>query len=280
MKPFGRRIEDSPTPQIAPSPPRGVPTAVVPQDIGLQLRLRAKIMEQLDSGAVAEMRPEALRAELEPVIHEIADKERVQLSARDQAQLAQELTDDMVGFGPLEPLLRNDSISDIMVNGPETVFIEISGKLQKSSVRFRDAEHAAMVAQKMVATIGRRVDESSPLCDARLPDGSRVNVIFPPLALDGPCISIRKFTKKKLDFTAMVANGSMVAPVARLLEIAARCRLNILVSGGTGSGKTTLLNALSRLISHDERVITIEDAAELQLQQPHVVRLETRTANL
>ncbi len=234
----------------------------------------------MNSGAVAEMRPDALRAELEPVIHEIADKERVQLSARDQAQLAQELTDDMVGFGPLEPLLRNDSISDIMVNGPETVFIEISGKLQKSSVRFRDAEHAAMVAQKMVATIGRRVDELSPLCDARLPDGSRVNVIFPPLALDGPCISIRKFTKKKLDFTAMVANGSMVAPVARLLEIAARCRLNILVSGGTGSGKTTLLNALSRLISHDERVITIEDAAELQLQQPHVVRLETRTANL
>jgi pilus assembly protein CpaF len=280
MRSFGRRIEESASPQIAPSPPRRVSAAVVPQDVGLQLRLRAKIMEQLDSGAVAEMRPEALRAELEPVIHEIADKERVQLSARDQAQLAQELTDDMVGFGPLEPLLRNDAISDIMVNGPETVFIEVAGKLQKSSVRFRDAEHAAMVAQKMVATIGRRVDESSPLCDARLPDGSRVNVIFPPLALDGPCISIRKFTKKKLDFSAMVANGSMVPSVARLLEIAARCRLNILVSGGTGSGKTTLLNALSRLISHDERVITIEDAAELQLQQPHVVRLETRTANL
>jgi pilus assembly protein CpaF len=132
----------------------------------------------------------------------------------------------------------------------------------------------------MVATIGRRVDESSPLCDARLPDGSRVNVILPPLALDGPCISIRKFTKKKLDFAAMVANGSMVPAVARLLEIAARCRCNILISGRTGSGKTTLLNALSRMISHDERVVTIEDAAELQLQQPHVVRLETRTENL
>jgi pilus assembly protein CpaF len=137
-----------------------------------------------------------------------------------------------------------------------------------------------MVAQKMVATIGRRIDESSPLCDARLPDGSRVNVIFPPLALDGPCISIRKFTKKKLDFAAMVKNGSMIPAVARLLEMAARCRCNILISGGTGSGKTTLLNALSRLISHDERVVTIEDAAELQLQQPHVVRLETRTPNL
>jgi pilus assembly protein CpaF len=217
---------------------------------------------------------------LEPLIHQIAGQDRVQLSARDQAQLAQELTDDMIGFGPLEPLLRDDSISDIMVNGPDAVFIEVRGKLQKSTVRFRDSAHAAMVAQKMVATIGRRVDESSPLCDARLPDGSRVNVIFPPLALDGPCISIRKFAKKKLDFTSMVANGSMVPAVARLLEIAARCRLNILVSGGTGSGKTTLLNALSRMISPDERVVTIEDAAELQLQQPHVVRLETRTANL
>src|SRR5262249_20191038 len=156
-----------------------------------------------DLNAVAEMPSHALRAELEPVINEIADKERVQLSARDQAQLAQELTDDMVGFGPLEPLLRDDSISDIMVNGPDTVFIAVAGKLKRSNVRFRDAEHAAMVAQKMVATIGRRVDESSPLCDARLPDGSRVNVIFPPLALDGPCISIRKFTKKKLDFAGM-----------------------------------------------------------------------------
>jgi pilus assembly protein CpaF len=278
MKPFGLRLAQAAPdkPIVRPSPAAGTAAP----DIALQLRLRAKIMEQLDSGTVAEMPPEVLRAELEPVIHKIADQERVQLSARDQTQLAQELTDDMVGFGPLEPLLRDDSISDIMVNGPDTVFIEIRGKLQKSTVRFRDAEHAAMVAQKMVGTIGRRVDESSPLCDARLPDGSRVNVIFPPLALDGPCISIRKFTKKKLDFAAMVANGSLVPAVARMLEIAARCRCNILISGGTGSGKTTLLNALSRLISHDERVVTIEDAAELQLQQPHVVRLETRTANL
>jgi pilus assembly protein CpaF len=248
--------------------------------MSLQLRLRAKIMEQLDSRAVAEMPANALRAELEPVIHEIAGKEKVQLSAKDQFQMAQDLTDDMVGFGPLEPLLRDESISDIMVNGPYTVFVEVAGKLRKTNVRFRDSEHAALVAQKMVAMIGRHVDESSPLCDARLLDGSRVNVILPPLALDGPCISIRKFTKKKLDFAGMVANGSMVPAAARLLEIAARCRCNILISGGTGSGKTTLLNALSRMISHDERVVTIEDAAELQLQQPHVVRLETRTSNL
>ncbi len=279
MKAFGRRLEAVPSVEMAPAP-RSAPVAPTPTDVSLQLRLRARIMEQLDSGAVAEMPPEVLRAELEPVIHEIAGKERVQLSAKDQFQLAQDLTDDMIGFGPLEPLLRDDSISDIMVNGPDTVFVERAGKLQKSTVRFRDGQHAIMVAQKMVATIGRRVDESSPLCDARLPDGSRVNVILPPLALDGATISIRKFTKKKLDFAAMVANGSMVPPVARLLEIAARCRCNILISGGTGSGKTTLLNALSRMIAHDERVVTIEDAAELQLQQPHVVRLETRTANL
>jgi pilus assembly protein CpaF len=284
MKPFGRREEETRvvelvTPSLRKTADPAIAAVAAPA-AGLQLQLRAKIMEQLDPSAISRMTPEALRTELEPVIHQIATQERVQLTAKDQARLAQELTDDMVGFGPLEPLLRDDTISDIMVNGPDAVFVERRGKLQKSHVRFRDAEHAAMVAQKMVATIGRRVDESSPLCDARLPDGSRVNVIFPPLALDGPCISIRKFTKKKLDFAAMVENGSMIAAVARLLEIAARSRCNILISGGTGSGKTTLLNALSRMISTDERVVTIEDAAELQLQQPHVVRLETRTANL
>jgi pilus assembly protein CpaF len=263
-------------PAVQPLSPRSTRLS----DDSIMTRLRGKIMAQLESGVVAEMSPDVLRGELEPLIHNIADRERVQLSARDQEKLAQELTDDMVGFGPLEPLLRDDSISDIMVNGPNTVFIEVRGKLQRSTVRFRDAEHAAIVAQKMVATIGRRVDESSPICDARLADGSRVNVIFPPLALDGPCISIRKFTKQKLDFSAMVQNASMQPAVARLLEIAARCRLNILISGGTGSGKTSLLNALSRTISPEERIVTIEDAAELQLQQPHVVRLETRVANL
>lgn len=278
MRQFGRRLEDVPLVEGTARP--AAETAVAKPDVGLQLRLRSKIMEHLDSSVIAEMSPDVLRHELEPVIHQIADLERVQLSALDQAQLAQDLTDDMIGFGPLEPLLRDDSISDIMVNGPNAVFIEVAGKLKKSPMHFRDTDHAATVAQKMVATVGRRIDESSPLCDARLPDGSRVNVIFPPLALDGPCISIRKFTKKKLDFAGMVENGSMVPAVAHLLEIAARSRCNILISGGTGSGKTTLLNALSRWISHDERVITIEDAAELQLQQPHVVRLETRTANL
>lgn len=277
MKPFGRLTDADPYETVAQ--PRS-PHLTTLSDEGIMARLRGKIMAELESVVVAEMAPDVLRDELEPLIHSIADRERVQLSARDQAKLAQELTDDMVGFGPLEPLLRDDSISDIMVNGPDTVFIEVRGKLQRSTVRFRNAEHAAVVAQKMVATIGRRVDESSPICDARLADGSRVNVIFPPLALDGPCISIRKFAKQKLELSGMVQNGSMAPAVARLLEIAARCRLNILVSGGTGSGKTSMLNALSRMIAPDERIITIEDAAELQLRQPHVIRLETRMANL
>jgi pilus assembly protein CpaF len=277
MKPFGRLTDTMP---VEPVAPQRLPQAATPFEDSVMARLRGKIMAQIESGVVAEMAPDVLRGELEPLIHSIADRERVQLSARDQAKLAQELTDDMVGFGPLEPLLRDDAISDIMVNGPDTVFIEVRGKLQKSNVRFRNAEHVATVAQKMVATIGRRVDESSPICDARLVDGSRVNVIFPPLALDGPCISIRKFSAHKLDFAGMVLNGSMLSTVARLLEIAARCRLNILISGGTGSGKTSLLNALSHTISADERIVTIEDAAELQLRQPHVVRLETRVANL
>jgi pilus assembly protein CpaF len=204
----------------------------------------------------------------------------MEISATDQALLAQELVDDMLGFGPLEELLRDDSISDIMVNGPDNIFIETKGRLTRARIRFRNAAHVASIAQKMASSVGRRVDESSPLVDCRLPDGSRVNVVFPPLALDGPCISIRKFAKRKVDLQSMIEFGSLSAPLARVLEIAARCRLNIVVSGGTGSGKTTMMNAMSRLIDHGERIVTIEDAAELQLQQPHVVRLETRPSNL
>ena len=184
------------------------------------------------------------------------------------------------GFGPLEALLNDDGIADIMVNGPNTVFIERDGKLSRADIRFRDEEHLYRVCQRIAAGVGRRVDEASPLVDARLKDGSRVNIVLPPLALDGPCLSIRKFAKRKLDFNRMVQTGSIAAPVARLLEIAGRARLNVIVSGGTGSGKTTLLNAMSRLIDPGERIVTIEDAAELQLQQPHVVRLETRPASL
>ncbi|MDJ0391277.1 CpaF family protein [Roseomonas sp. E05] len=274
MKTFGRRSETAP-PLASAAPVNPAPSREVPL-----LRLRSQVMERVDPVVAAELSAPALRSQLEAIVHEVADRDRLELSAREQARLAEELTHDMVGYGPLEPLLQDDSISDIMVNGPDRVFVEVRGKMRPSDVRFRDAAQVANIAQKMAAAVGRRVDESSPLLDCRLADGSRVNVVFPPLALDGPCLSIRKFSKSKIDFTAMVANGSMIPQVARVLEVAARCRLNMVVSGGTGSGKTTMMNALSRLIDPDERIVTIEDAAELQLQQPHVVRLETRPPNL
>ncbi len=252
-----------------------------PRGAGAELAqgLRERVLKSIDSAAAAELSAAALRRQFEQVVHQIASDERIEISAREQARIAEELANDMAGYGPLEKLLRDDGVTDIMVNGPSRVFVERRGKLELTDIRFRDNDHVATVAQKIAGAVGRRIDESSPMVDARLADGSRVNVIFPPLALDGPCLSIRKFSRHRLDLNGLVANGSMTAPIARLLGIAARCRLNILVSGGTGSGKTTLLNAMSRLIDEGERIVTIEDAAELQLQQPHVVRLETRPAN-
>ncbi len=242
--------------------------------------LRAYVMERIDPVAAAALPMRELRQQIEALLHAQANRDRMDLSARDQAAMAEKLAQDMLGYGPLEPLLADDTVDDIMVNGPERVFVERQGMLQRVPVRFRDSAQVASIAQKMAATIGRRIDESSPLVDCRLADGSRVNVVFPPLALDGPYISIRKFARKRLDFQGMVQVGSMSQQVARLLEVAARARLNVLISGGTGSGKTTLLNAMSRMIDMRERIVTIEDAAELQLQQVHVVRMETRPPNL
>jgi len=255
--------------------PTGVPMAEAPL-----ARLREQVLERVDPVVAAELPPAQLREQLEALVHELADRARIEISAREQQQIAEELAHDMVGYGPLELLLQDETINDIMVNGPDKIFVERFGKLELVDMRFRSAAQVAAIAQKMAATVGRRVDESSPLVDCRLPDGSRVNVVFPPLALDGPTISIRKFAKKKIDFARMVEFRSMSPNVARVLEIAARCRLNVVISGGTGSGKTTLMNAMSRMIDHGERIVTIEDAAELQLQQPHVVRLETRPPNL
>jgi pilus assembly protein CpaF len=185
-----------------------------------------------------------------------------------------------LGLGPLEPLLADEAITDIMINGPKQVYVEKKGKLVVTDVVFRDNAHLMNIAQRIVTRVGRRVDETTPLCDARLPDGSRVNVIIPPLAIDGASISIRKFSKKSITIDRMVETRNISREMGVILKIAAACRLNILISGGTGSGKTTLLNAMSRMIDTSERIVTIEDAAELQLQQPHVVRLETRPANL
>jgi pilus assembly protein CpaF len=243
-------------------------------------RLRQLCLAEVDPSAVADLPPDRLAVEMSRIVGDIADREKIRLSGAEQRTLAEELAHDMVGFGPLASLLDDDTITDIMVNGYARIFIEQRGKLTLSPVTFRDNAHVATIAQRIATGVGRRVDESSPLVDARLPDGSRVNIVFPPLALDGPCLSIRKFARRRIGFAQLVENGSMCAALARCLEVAARCRLNVLISGGTGSGKTTLLNAMSRLIDHGERVVTVEDAAELQLQQPHVVRLETRPANL
>jgi pilus assembly protein CpaF len=242
--------------------------------------LRALCLARLDPAAVAALSSERLAADIERLISEIASNRRIQLNAREQHVLAGELVHDMLGLGPLEPLLEDDGIADIMVNGPNRIFIERNGRVSLSTARFRDVAHLAGICQRIATAVGRRVDESSPMVDARLKDGSRVNIVFLPLALDGPYVSIRKFRKKGIDFAKLVEYGAMTAQIARLLEISAQARLNVVISGGTGSGKTTLLNAMSRLIEHTERVVTVEDAAELQLQQPHVVRLETRPASL
>lgn len=242
--------------------------------------LRERVIEQIEPAAAASVSRDVLRRQIEEIIHGIANQERLELSGREQLQLADEITDDMTGYGPLRPLLLDQTINDIMVNGPSNIYVERAGKLERVAVRFRDNEHIVSVAQKVAAQVGRRVDESSPMVDCRLLDGSRVNIILPPLAIHSPCISIRKFPSRRLTIAGMIENGTMTPAIGQLLEIASRARLNVLVSGGTGSGKTTLLNAMSQFIDHSERIVTIEDAAELQLQQPHVISLETRPASL
>ncbi len=242
--------------------------------------LRALCLAQLDPAVVATTPEEELLPEIEKLVSEMATERRVQLNGREQLQLAGDLVHDMLGLGPLEPLIDDETVNDILINGPDKIFVERRGKLELSSTRFRDTEHLVNVCHRIASDIGRHVDESSPMVDARLKDGSRVNIVLSPIALDGPYVSIRKFGHKTIDFARLIGFGAMTPPVARVLEIAAKCRLNIIISGGTGSGKTTLLNALSHMIAPDERIVTVEDAAELKLQQPHVVRMETRPANL
>jgi pilus assembly protein CpaF len=238
------------------------------------------VMERIDTEVAAKLKREELSRQLGGVVAEVLTEQRIQLNQTEQRDLVTVLLNDMLGFGPLEPLLADETINDIMVNGPKQVYVERKGKLELTDVRFRENAHVMAIATRIVTMIGRRVDESTPLVDARLPDGSRVNIIVPPLAIDGPSISIRKFSKKGITLDVMMKQDNISAQMAVVLKIAARSRLNILISGGTGSGKTTLLNAMSQMIDAGERIVTIEDAAELQLQQPHVVRLETRPPNL
>jgi pilus assembly protein CpaF len=238
------------------------------------------LIDAIDLTQLAQLDREAARDEIRDIVNEIIALKDVVMSIAEQEELLEDICNDVLGYGPLEPLLARDDIADIMVNGSTTVFIEVNGKMQKTGVRFRDNSQLLNICQRIVSQVGRRVDEASPICDARLADGSRVNVIVPPLAIDGPALTIRKFKKDRLKLTDLVRFNSITPEGATILEIIGRVRCNVLISGGTGSGKTTLLNGLTGYIDHDERIITCEDAAELQLQQPHTVRLETRPPNL
>jgi pilus assembly protein CpaF len=238
------------------------------------------LIETIDLTQLAQLDSESARDEIRDIVAEIISIKNVVMSIAEQEALLDDICNDVLGYGPLEPLLARDDIADVMVNGANNVFIEVNGKISKTGIRFRDNGQLMNICQRIVSQVGRRVDESSPICDARLPDGSRVNVIVPPLAIDGPTLTIRKFKKDKLKLSNLVEFGSVSPAGAKILQIIGACRANILISGGTGSGKTTLLNTLTAFIDPSERVITCEDAAELQLQQPHVVRLETRPPNL
>jgi pilus assembly protein CpaF len=246
----------------------------------LKTQVFSALIDTIDVAQLGKMSLEQARTEIGAIVKDIITAKKVVLSITEQDDLLQDICDDVLGYGPLEPLLARDDIADIMVNGADTVYIEVGGKMQKTDIRFRDNAQLLNICQRIVSQVGRRVDESSPICDARLADGSRVNAIVFPLAIDGPSLTIRKFKKDKLTLDDLVKFGSITPQGAEILEIIGKVRCNVIVSGGTGSGKTTLLNCLTRYIEPGERIVTCEDAAELQLQQPHVVRLETRPPNL
>ncbi len=265
-------------------PPQVAPPIVVDsrseQYYEIKTTIFNALIDTIDLAQLAQLDAESAREEIRDIVNEIIAIKNVVMSIAEQEQLLQDICNDVLGYGPLEPLLARDDIADIMVNGAERVFIEVAGKVQLTNIRFRDNAQLMNICQRIVSQIGRRVDESSPICDARLPDGSRVNVIAPPLSIDGPALTIRKFKKDKLKMDDLVRFGSISKEGAMVLNVIGNSRCNVLISGGTGSGKTTLLNTMTAFIEIDERVITCEDAAELQLQQPHVVRLETRPPNL
>jgi pilus assembly protein CpaF len=239
-----------------------------------------RLLERVDPEAAATLSKDELAEEFRPIIGEVLAELKITLNRREQFALEKVLVDELLGLGPLEELLADPAVSDIMVNGPDQCFVERKGKLELAQIQFRDEEHLFQIAQRIVNKVGRRVDQTTPLADARLQDGSRVNVIIPPLSLRGTAISIRKFSEKPITLDLMTGFGSMSEKMATLLKIAGASRMNVVISGGTGSGKTTMLNALSKMIDPGERVITIEDAAELRLQQPHWLPLETRPPNL
>jgi len=284
---FGRRSTDIPASvsETKHSEPPPITKAdempkVNPELLGTKEKLYGLLMEQIDLTTASKLTRDDLKRQIIDLIGEIVMEQKLLINHLEQQHLANQIIDDMLGLGPLEPLLQDESITDIMINGAYQIYVERKGKLTLTDIKFRDDQHVMSIAQRIVTAVGRRVDETSPICDARLLDGSRVNVIAPPLAIKGCSISIRKFSQKKITLDIMAKQGNISESACKVLKIAGAVRLNVIISGGTGSGKTTLLNALSQMIDHGERIVTIEDAAELQLQQPHVVPLETRPANL
>ncbi len=243
-------------------------------------QLHARLLDQLDLGEIKKLPEEGRRSALRPIVAQVVWREQPELGSLDRDRLIDDLLDDLLGLGPLERLLRQSNVTEILVNGPREVYIERNGQLEESTVTFRDDDHLLQIIERIVARVGRRIDDTSPMVDARLPDGSRVNAIIPPLALKGPCLSIRRFGTRPLALADLLHHQALTEEMAEFLESAIKARLNVIVSGGTGSGKTTLLNVLSSFIPPRERIITLEDAAELRLQQQHVVSLETRPASI
>jgi pilus assembly protein CpaF len=273
-----RRAPEPPPPAQAPRSSSGREKSESYYDTKSQVF--SALIDTIDLSQLAKLEAEAAREEIRDIVNDIIAIKNFAMSIAEQEELLEDICNDVLGYGPLEPLLARDDIADIMVNGARQVFIEVAGKVELTNIRFRDNQQLLNICQRIVSQVGRRVDESSPICDARLPDGSRVNVIAPPLAIDGAALTIRKFKKDKLTLDQLVKFGAISQHGAEVLKIIGRVRCNTIISGGTGSGKTTLLNCLSNFVDKEERVITCEDSAELQLQQPHVVRLETRPPNL
>ena len=261
---------------------RPEPAAASPESqlLEVKLKLHARLIDELDLSKLDKLGETELRRQVLSLVADFARDERLVYNSVELEQLGSSVYDEMVGLGPIEPLLKDDTIADILINGPFQVYIERFGELSETGIRFRDNDHLLRIINRIVAGVGRRIDESSPMVDARLPDGSRVNAAIAPITVDGACVSIRKFSKKPYTLEKLVDVGAMPMCVADFLHGAVKCRVSTVISGGTGSGKTTMLNALSSAISHKERMITIEDACELQLQQPHVVRMETRPPNI
>jgi pilus assembly protein CpaF len=281
----GHATVDVATPASLPLPPAPLPEVLRAADSHAQMqelkgRVHRQLLDRMNLSQIDSREREQVVADIRGVVHELLQQEAAPLNFEERAELVTLVVDEIFGFGPLEPLLKDDGVSDILVNGCSRVYVERDGRLYQTDVRFKDNRHLLQIIDRIVSGVGRRIDEATPLVDARLPDGSRVNAIIPPLAIDGPALSIRKFKRDALCGDDLVRNETLAAPMLELLQGVVRARLNVLISGGTGAGKTTLLNILSSYIAADERIVTIEDSAELQLLQPHVVRLETRPANV